>query len=180
MKKNSFIVGFTLVELMVTVAIASVLLAIAAPNFLSLSSSNSAKNAANRLLDSLAYARSEAVTRSVNVTVCSKAIGSNTCAGANVWVGGWLIYIEGAGTLDLDAEGAGNGDDLLLRVEDLSSLNLNANAIADGNTLIYDAVGEANTAMQISFMGEDGNAAEGRNISISVQGTASIDEGAVI
>lgn len=180
MKKSRFIFGFTLVELMITIAIASILLAVAAPSFTSLVSANAAKNAADRLLDGLAYARSEAVTRSTDVIVCSKNSISNTCSGTGQWTDGWLIYIEGAGAIDLDGEvnGGGNADDLLLRVEDLGGFNLSDDATAIAATVTYNSVGEA-SAIEISFLGANEDASSGRNVIVSAQGAASADEGAV-
>lgn len=173
--------GFTLVELMVTVAIAAILLAIAAPSFVSLSSSNAAESAATRLVDSLAYARSEAITRSANVTVCSKTQGANTCSNANSWVNGWLIYIEGefttgdADAVDLDGEGAGNEDDLLLRVENVGGLNLDASQLATAASLSFNNLGEEATGntFDIFFAGVAGESNGGVDVSISAQGASS-------
>lgn len=180
MKKSRFIFGFTLVELMITIAIASILLAVAAPSFTSLVSANTAKNAADRLLDGLAYARSEAVTRSTDVIVCSKNSISNTCSGTSQWTDGWLIYIEGAGTIDLDGEvnGGGNADDLLLRVEDLGGFNLSDDATAIAATVTYNSVGEAST-IEVSFLGANEDASSGRNVIVSAQGATSMDKSAV-
>lgn len=94
MKKYSFktIAGFTLVELMVTLAIAGILIGVAVPGFQTLISSNNASNAANRFANILAYARSEAITRAVDVTVCASIDGA-TCAAAGDtdWNNQWLV-----------------------------------------------------------------------------------------
>lgn len=184
MKKDQNNRGFTLVELMVTVAIAAILLAIAAPNFVSLSSSNAAESAATRLVDSLAYARSEAISRSTNVTVCSKSQATNTCSNANSWVNGWLIYIEGefaggaAGAVDLDGEGSGNEDDLLLRVENIAVLNLSTLGISTAAATTFDNLGEIGGDISVSFIGGDGEAASGMDVAVSARGASSSSSGA--
>jgi prepilin-type N-terminal cleavage/methylation domain-containing protein len=171
MKKLYDICGFTLVELLITLAIASILLAVAAPSFTSLISSNAASGAANRFQNSLAYARSEAVTRSIDVVVCSKAAGANACSGLNSWVNGWLVYIEGAGTDNADGEV--NADDLILTVERLD-LNLSvAWSVADAPQLNFNNLGRA-SPIALSFVGTEGNA--GKSLSVSGQGTISISD----
>lgn len=170
--------GFTLVELMVTVAIVGILIAVAVPSFDSLLSTNTAEAAADRLTSSLAYARSEAVTRSANVTVCSKADGANTCAtgtDSNDWSNGWLTYIEDAagGTDSVDSDG--NADDLLLKVEDLSTLILSRAADDGGvSSIVFDSLGErsipASGDFALEFVGSDGEAVNGMTVSVSTRG----------
>jgi type IV fimbrial biogenesis protein FimT len=174
MKKLPYVYGFTLVELLITLAIASILLAVATPSFTSLISSNAAGNAAARLQDSLAHARSEAVSRSTDVVVCSKSSGTNTCSTLNTWVDGWLIYIEGAGADSADAEVI--GDDLILKVEGLN-LNLNAVSGSSAAALTYNSLGEA-SAITISFIGGSDVAADGTDIAVSAQGLLSASHGA--
>lgn len=61
--------GFTLVELIVTVAIAALLLAVAVPSFNRLMISSRLTTQANNAVNLLAYARAEAVKRGVDVQV---------------------------------------------------------------------------------------------------------------
>ena len=88
--------GFTLVELMVTVAVAAVLLAIAVPSFTSIVNSSRLTAQANEVVAALQSARMEAVRRNARVSVCSSADGS-TCAGpAEAW-GSLLTVLESSG-----------------------------------------------------------------------------------
>src|SRR5512140_629382 len=74
--------GFTLTELLVVIAVASILAALAAPSFTDLIASKRAQAVASELYFSLLKARSEALTRNANVTLSPKAGG---------WQTGWQI-----------------------------------------------------------------------------------------
>lgn len=74
--------GFTLVELMVVLAIAVILMSIAAPSFRELVAGQRIKAAASDLAASLIYARSEAIKRNSTVSVV---------AGADGWASGWTV-----------------------------------------------------------------------------------------
>ena len=102
--------GFTLVELLVVMAISAILIAAAVPSFQSLIASSRASSASGSLLSNLEYARSEAIRRNQNVTVCRTADAnapenllscSDTAAAGfdgNDWASGWIVFAKaGAG-----------------------------------------------------------------------------------
>ena len=84
--------GLTLVELMVTLAVAIILIAVGMPLFTGLAGSNRATTQANSLVSALKLARSEAVKRADSVTVCSNDGGA--CGGAGDWANGWLVHSD--------------------------------------------------------------------------------------
>lgn len=77
--------GFTLVELMVTVAIVAILAAIAVPSFNTFFVSSRAQTQTTRLVEALNYARSEAVRRGSNISVQANS-GTN-------WHTGWTVTV---------------------------------------------------------------------------------------
>jgi type IV fimbrial biogenesis protein FimT len=82
--------GFSLLELLVTISVAAILIAIAVPS-LSMFIQNSREDSqADSLISSLQYARSEAVKEDANVEVCASADGA-TCSNANNWATGWIV-----------------------------------------------------------------------------------------
>lgn len=78
--------GFTLVELMVTIAILSILLGIALPDFRQMLSSERVRSANSDMFSALILARSEAIKRNSTVTVVPNATG---------WSGGWTVVVGG-------------------------------------------------------------------------------------
>jgi len=86
--------GFTLTELMVTVSIVAILLALAAPSLRSFILDNRLASQAAEFTGSLAMARSEASKRSSRVVVSPAASGFD---------GGWQIWADSNGNASLDA-----------------------------------------------------------------------------
>ena len=77
--------GFTLVELMITIAIAAILLGVAVPSFTNLISSNRLSTQANELITALNLARSEAVKRGQQVVI--RKTGAE-------WENGWQLFVD--------------------------------------------------------------------------------------
>lgn len=94
--------GFTLVELMITIAVVAIMSAIAYPSFQATLRSNRMATTSNELIAALSLARSEAVKNKRGGGVCASVDGSS-CDGA-AWTDGWLVWadVNGSGGFDKD------------------------------------------------------------------------------
>lgn len=94
--------GFTLIELMIAVAVLAILLAMALPSFQQSMRSNRVATTTNEMLASLALARSEAIRGTRGGGVCASTAGT-ACDGTQ-WGDGWMIWIDvgnaGIGTFE--------------------------------------------------------------------------------
>jgi type IV fimbrial biogenesis protein FimT len=88
--------GFTLVEMLVAMAVLAVLLALAAPSFTNAGLPSKLRSVANSLVGAAQLARSEAIKRDAVVTLCVSADGA-TC-GAGNWSQGWIVTTGGGAT----------------------------------------------------------------------------------
>ena len=102
-------VGFTLIELIVVLALAALILAFGVPGFQNTLRTNRLVTQTNQFVGALNLARSEAIKRGVRVTLCRSADGQS-CAGSGGYDQGWIVFTEdpdnpdGNGTFDRDAE----------------------------------------------------------------------------
>lgn len=125
--------GFSLVELMVTLAVLAILTMVAVPGFRDTIRRSRVSAASNALLADLRYARTEAINRGQLVSLCPSNDGSNCTADGSAWDTGWLVYTYPAGAASANtAYAAGN---ILLR----------AGAVRPGVTI------NASTAGVLSF-----------------------------
>lgn len=132
--------AFTLIEMMVTVAIAGVLLAIAIPSFSAVVSNGRLSGRANEMVAAISFARSEAIKRGRPVTLCRSAnAGSGAesgwiCAtGGGGWENGWFVFE------DTNSNGAADTDEARLRGK------------GDFGTAAYTMRGNTNVADRITF-----------------------------
>ena len=132
--------GFTLVELMVTVAVAAILLAIGVPSLTSVYEGIRARSAISTIESSFVFARSQAVSYGSRVSVCPMA---STSCGSD-WGKGFSIFIDNGtiGTMDttngiadvvLRKVDAFNSNDIIK--SDLSRYSFNPDGMmANGNS----------------------------------------------
>lgn len=92
--------GFTIIELMIAVAVASILLAVAVPSFNQMVVSGRLTAQSNEMIAAISLARSEAIKRNASVTLCRAAANATTCStAAGVWQN-WIIRVgTGSGTV---------------------------------------------------------------------------------
>lgn len=106
--------GFTLVELLVVLAVGAILLTIAIPGYAFLVNGSRLAAVTNDLVTALQLARSEAIKRGMRVTVCktSNAMAAPpVCDTTTSWQQGWLVFVDGG------TKGVIDSGDTLLRVQ---------------------------------------------------------------
>lgn len=107
-------VGFTLVELLITLSVMTILLVLAIPSFRDMLMNNRVLAQTDALTSALNYARSSALTQNLNVVVCPlNAVGSTTCGGG--WQNGWIVVSQPAtgGPILLQVHNMGTNDPVL-------------------------------------------------------------------
>ncbi len=151
--------GFTLLELMVTLAVAAIVLSVAIPGFGGFIQNNRAVTHTNDLVTALNLGRSEATRRGAPVLLCSSSDGE-TCSGSNDWSSGWIIRRPAGEVLRTWPERSGGAGVLTANV---SQIQFQARGSLAGGTV---------PQLQIRLPGCSGN--QGRDVSVNMPGRISV------
>jgi type IV fimbrial biogenesis protein FimT len=132
--------GFTLIELIVTVAILAVLVGFASLGMQSLVSNYRVTNLTNAFSSALSYTRSEALNRNGCVTMCITAdptAPNPSCTnGSSDWNHGWIIF---SNPQCLNNTAALNATQELIQIFEGSNSGI------DGTSSSPDLIGQGNT-----------------------------------
>jgi len=93
--------GFSLIEMLVALAVAGVLLGLAWPAMSELTAANRSAAALNQITGATQWARHAAITLRTTVTMCPGA--TNACGGRDTWHDGTLIVADNNGNGRIDA-----------------------------------------------------------------------------
>ena len=86
--------GFNLLELMITVGVATIIVALAPPSFNTVLQSVRLKSQMYDFNGALDFARSEAVKRGTWVTVCASAAQAACGPNGTQWESGWIVFVD--------------------------------------------------------------------------------------
>lgn len=164
--------GFTLIEILVAIAILAIVMAIAIPDFTSTIQNNTIATISNDLISSINLARSEAVKRNVTVSICATS-NSNFTACGNNWNLGWLVFVNPTGGNALSNTAAAP----LLRIQRINDQSATIATTPTVGILTYSgngftATGTGNLSITIKATGCTTDS--GRRIAISATGRPSV------
>jgi type IV fimbrial biogenesis protein FimT len=146
--------GFTLVELMVTLAVAIILMAASVPLFRGMVAGNALVTQTNTLVTALNLARSEAVKRGAGVAVCPKAtadVADTDCGGNGNWTNGWHVFTDAGVEGTFDA-----GDAILRHWEPLPGAAGLTSAVAFIRFEADGSAGAAEQTFRVAYAGSKG------------------------
>ena len=169
--------GLTLIELMVTLAVAIILVAVGMPLFSGIVANNRAVAQTNSMVSALNLARSEAVRRGTPVAVCASTTAlptaSPACATSSpVWTNGWFVFA------DDDDDGVVDGGETLLRMWDALPANATVTATTTGSAwLTFDNAGGAGSLHTLELNQSDATGTAARCVTVTAPGNIRMNRG---
>lgn len=167
--------GFTLVELMVTVSILAILLAIGVPAMQGFLEKRMIISQADALASNLKFARSEALKRGQTVAMCITTKADTVapdCANAGTnWAVGWLVFVDANNNGDFDA------NEQILKVQQALNTSGSLNG-PDNQAISFTANGMAlasNGTIRAVPKDTTNNSLK-RNVVVSLQGRVQVNK----
>ncbi|MCH7696734.1 MAG: GspH/FimT family pseudopilin [Proteobacteria bacterium] len=159
MKKH---IGFTLIELMVAVAVVGVVVAIGMPSFGELLKNNRMVTQANTIIASLHQARSETINRGISVRIEPLVAGTD-------WSAGWQLRIDGSNPSDNDFD-----DDVDIVIRSYEALK-QSTLTSTVDNIIYLPDGSVSAAAVLTLIANECTREHKRIISIKLSGFIWLD-----
>jgi len=161
--------GFTLLELIVTLAIAAILLSVGVPNFRGVIMDNRLVSQSNQFVTSVKMARSAAVRFQREATVCASDnfdAAVPDCSASTDWSNGWIVWV------DKDRDAATDANEIISVFGPLNSASTLSSATA--TSLAFDARGFATTAGGDFTLCDSRTAETGRLIRVNSVGRTNV------
>ena len=156
--------GFTLIEVLMTVAILGILVSLAMPSFVTFINKGRLTGLTNELLGDISYARSEAAARQVDVAICVSA-DQVACATSQTWDKGRMIFV------DSNADGLLTGGETVLRVSQaMESTTVTTTGFGGAGVIRFRPFGGVRPATGGSLKLCPSSGTEGRTISVAATG----------
>ena len=157
--------GFTLPELLVTLAVIVVLITMTAPSMQSLVINQRVASATQEVFSTLLLARSEAVKRQRTVSVCSTVDGISCDEDNTGWEQGWLVFT------DADADGILEEGDQILRARETwnEQITISWNR---GYSISFNSRGQTGTAGSFEICADG----EAKAIVVSLTGRSRVED----
>ena len=171
--------GFTLVELIITLTIAGILIALAAPAMQTFVLDQRLTTQANDFIADLSLSRSEAIRRASNVVICRQggSVSSPSCSTTAAWGAGWVVFA------DADSNGALASNESVLRIRQsldgyntLNAIPSSTNSIVFANTGLTTLSSSTEVAMRLC---DSRGASKAVTVWINFTGRARIDRTAM-
>ncbi len=170
MRKNQALIqhGFTLVELMITLSVAAILLAVAVPSYQVFIQDSRLTAQSNNFYSAMTLAKSESVKSSSPTTICPSTNGTS-CTGGTVWSNGWLIFA------DPDSDGVVDTGERIIQV---GSTLVGGNTLTSVRTRVtYSASGFALGFNSTFSLCDSRGAAYSKRLILNNQGRLRIETG---
>jgi type IV fimbrial biogenesis protein FimT len=159
--------GFTLIELMVTVAIAAILALLAAPSFNDAILRHKLTGYANNFVAAAQLARSEAIKRNAIVRICRSADGAS-CATSGTWQQGWIVFH------DANNDGAVSSGETVIRVQ--QALSPEYHFSGDTYSVPFQATGGTSSLATLTLCRATPSAGnQERTVKLSATGRTSVE-----
>lgn len=176
--------GFTMLELLVVVAIAGVLMAAAFPQFQQMGLASARAQGSTTLLAAFHQARSESIARNGNVVVCRRnffATGTfPTCnMSSGSWAQGWIVYRDSDSTIDSSEPDAAG--DVIAVYEPIGRVTAagtdNAFTVLPSSNpayVVFGSNGRASQALTFTICDAGHKLSEARRVEIAPSGYVSL------
>lgn len=149
--------GFTLLELMMVLAIASILSAIAIPSMRAAFSSNDISAISSDMVSSLQLARLEAVKRISKTTVAANGTGDDAS-----WKKGFVVSQQ----INI----SGSYQDSKLKVAEAPNAGIQFTSATSSTSIAFDSRGYADQAHTIEICDASDKSIEGRRVVVAASG----------